>query len=202
MNCAAPFCTVWSAAFIGTRWLLRTTELIGRRSSSRIKLGTVNAAWYVPIRPVVGVARQDLDDVLARQQREAGFVLDRPRAELARRFLTEPDVQFVADVLHRVAVAVLDLTDEVDECPGGAAALRQFELAAWDLHGDRHEVLGAIELEVVHLHRDRDVGDRVVQHQRFLELPLLVGVGEAAERLVRVVALPIRELARLSSVQA
>ena len=70
-----------------------------------------------------------------------------------------------------------------------------------NLHGDRHEVLGAIELEVVHLHRDRDVGDRVLQHQRFFELPLLVGVGEAAERLVGEVALPIRQLAGLAAVQ-
>ena len=32
---------------------IRTTELIGNRNSSRIKFGTVNAAWYVPILPVV-----------------------------------------------------------------------------------------------------------------------------------------------------
>jgi hypothetical protein len=32
-------------------------------------------------------------------------------------------------------------------------------------------MLGAIELEVL-THRNRDVGHRVLEHQRFLELPL------------------------------
>ncbi len=118
--------------------------------------------------------------------------------QLTRGLFAELDVQLVAHVLDRVAVVVLDLADEVDERSRGAASLRQLQLAARDLHGDRHEVLRAIELEVVHLHRNRDVGDRVVQHQRFLELPFLVGVVEAAECLVGVVTLSIRQLAGLS----
>ena len=66
-----------------------------------------------------------------------------------------------------------------------AAAPRERQLAAGNLDRDRHEVLGAIQLEVVHLHRDRDVGDRILQHQRVFELALLVRGGELRERPCR-----------------
>ena len=72
----------------------------------------------------------------------------------------------------RDAEVVLHLADEVDERALRAAAARQRQLAARNLHRHRHEVLRAIQLEVVHLHRDRDVGDRVLEHQRLFELTL------------------------------
>ncbi len=58
----------------------------------------------------------------------------------------------------------------------------------------RHEILRAIQLEVVDLHRDGQIGDGIVQHQRVFKLPLLVDIVEFAELLVRVVALPIIQL--------
>ena len=77
---------------------------------------------------------------------------------------------------------------------GRAAPPRQRELAAGNLDRHRHEILGAIQLEIVHLHRDGDVGDRVLQHQRVLELALLVGRRELRERLVGEIALPIGQI--------
>jgi hypothetical protein len=50
-----------------------------------------------------------------------------------------------------------------------------------------------ILLEVVQLHRDRDLGDRIAEHQRLFELPLLVRGGEFAEFLVGVIRLAIRQ---------
>ena len=65
--------------------------------------------------PGLGVARQHLDDVLARQQREAGLVLDRAASPArAAVSIAQLDVQLVAHVLHRDAVVVLHLADEVD----------------------------------------------------------------------------------------
>ena len=59
---------------------------------------------------------------------------------------------------------------------------------------DGHEIFGAIELEVIDLHRDGKLGDRVVEHQRVFKLALLVDGGELAEFLVGVIALAIIEL--------
>ena len=59
--------------------------------------------------------------------------------------------------------------------------LGEGELAAGDLDDDGDEVLGAIELEVVDLHGDGELGDGVAQHERVFELALLVGGGELAE---------------------
>ncbi len=89
---------------------------------------------------------------------------------------------------------VLDFADEVDQGVLGAAALGEGKLAAGDLDDDGDEVLGAIELEVIDLHGDGKIGDRVLKHQRVFELALLVDRGEVAEFLVSVVALAIIEL--------
>ena len=40
---------------------------------------------------------------------------------------------------------------------------------------DGNEVFGAVELEVIDLHRDGELGDGIAQHQRVFQLPLLVG---------------------------
>ncbi len=100
--------------------------------------------------------------------------------ELGSGRVGELDVDVVADVGDRGAAdEVLDLADEVDQRVLGAAALGQREFAAGDLDHDRHEVLGAVELEVIDLHGDGELGDRVVEHQRIFELALLVDGVEA-----------------------
>ena len=63
-----------------------------------------------------------------------------------------------------------------------------------NLHGHRHEVFGAVQLEVIHLHRDGQIGDRIAQHQRVFELAFLIGGGELAELLAGEVALAVIEL--------
>ena len=70
--------------------------------------------------------------------------------------------------------------------------LASASFAAGNLYRHRHEVFGAIELEVVHLHGDRDVGDRVLEHQRLFELALLVRGRELRELLVGEIALAVR----------
>ena len=140
------------------------------------------------------VARQQLDDVLARQQRKARFVEERTSGELRGGFVGPPDVQLVADVLYGDPVIVLHLADEIDQRAGRAAPPGERQLTARDLHRDGDEILRGVQLEVVHFHGDRDVGDRVVQHQRFLELTLLVGRRELRELLVAEVALTVGEL--------
>ncbi len=57
-----------------------------------------------------------------------------------------------------------------------------------------HEIFGAIQLEVVQFQRDRDLGDRVVEHERVFKLSLLVGLVELREFLVGIVALAVRDL--------
>ncbi len=75
-----------------------------------------------------------------------------------------------------------------------AALLRQRQLAARNLHHDRHKVFRPIQLEVVDLHRDGQIGPRIAQHQRVFQLPLLVRGVELAQHLAREVALPIVQL--------
>ena len=72
---------------------------------------------------------------------------------------------------------------------------RQRQFAARNLDRDRHKILGAVQLEVIHFHRDGQVGDRVAQHQRVFELPFLIGGGELVERLAGEVTLAEIELA-------
>ena len=62
------------------------------------------------------VARQELDQILSRQQGEAGVVLDRTTGELHGSCVGELDVDVVADVGDGDAVAqVFDLAYEVNE---------------------------------------------------------------------------------------
>src|SRR5262249_53304498 len=144
----------------------------------------------------LGVAREELDDVFSRQERKAGLVLDRALRELTRGVVTQLDVQLVADVLNGDAVVVLHLADEINHRSDRAAPPGERELAAGQLHGYRDEVLRAIELEVVHLHRNRNLRDRVLQHERLLELALLVRRREFAELFVGKVALAVRQVSR------
>ena len=57
-----------------------------------------------------------------------------------------------------------------------------------------HEILGAIELEVVDLHRDRKLGDGIAEHQRVFKLALFVCDRELAEHFGTEVALTVVEL--------
>ncbi len=76
------------------------------------------------------------------------------------------------------------------------AAARQRQFAPRDFHGQRHEVLGTVQLEIVDLHRDGEFRDRIAQHQRFLELSFLVRGGKFREHLAGVIALAIIEFGR------
>ena len=89
---------------------------------------------------------------------------------------------------------VLDLADKVDERVLRAASLGERQLAAGNLDDDGHEILGAVELEVIDLHGDGELGDGIVEHERVFELALFIDGGELAELLVGVVALAIVEL--------
>ena len=72
-----------SASPSGTRWLLRTTELIGSALVFPVQVRHGERRLIRADPAGLGVARQELDHVLARQQREPGLVLDRTRRELA-----------------------------------------------------------------------------------------------------------------------
>jgi hypothetical protein len=112
--------------------------------------------------------------------------------ELGGGGVRELDVDVVADIGDGVPpTEVLDFADEVDERVLGAAALGQGQLAAGNLDDDGDEVLGAIELEVIDLHGDGELGDGVFKHERVFKLALFVDGGELAELLVGVVALAI-----------
>ena len=91
-------------------------------------------------------------------------------------------------------IKILDLADKIDQRMLGAAALGQRQLAARNLHDDGNEILGAVELKVIDLHGDGEIGDRIFQHQRVFKLALVVHVVELVELLVRIVALAIIEL--------
>ena len=67
---------------------------------------------------------------------------------------------------------------------------------ARNFHHDGDEILGAIQLEVIDLHRDGELRDRVVQHQRVFELPLFIGGGELAELFAGEIALAVIEIGR------
>ncbi len=64
---------------------------------------------------------------------------------------------------------------------------------------DGNEILGAIELEVIDLHGDGELGHGILEHQRIFKLALLVDGSEFAEFLVGVIALAIIELGFESS---
>ena len=96
---------------------------------------------------------------------------------------------------------VFDFADEVDQRVLGASALGQGEFAARDLDNDGDEIFGPVELEVIDLHGDRKLGDRILEHERVFQLALFVDCGKAAELLVSVVALAVIELGGLVLVE-
>ena len=115
--------------------------------------------------------------------------------ELGGGCVGELDVDVVAHIGDGGAADhVFDFADEVDQRVLGAAALGQGELAAGNLDDDGHEIFGAIELEVIDLHRDGELGHGILEHQRVFQLALFVDGGKFAELLVGVVALAIVEL--------
>ena len=88
-------------------------------------------------------------------------------------------VPYVGD--RRAAVDVLDLADEIDQSVLRAAALGESKFPSRNLHHDRDEVLCPVQLEIIDLDRDGQVGDRVAQHQGIFELPLFVDRSKFAE---------------------
>ena len=92
------------------------------------------------------------------------------------------------------AVDVLDLADKVDQGVFGAAAFGKRQFAPWNLHHDGNKIFGAIQLEVIDLHRDGEFGDGILEHQRVFELPFFIGGGELAEFFAGVVALTVIQL--------
>src|SRR6202035_1133122 len=65
----------------------------------------------------------------------------------------------------------------------------------WDFHRDGHEVFGAIQLEVIDFHCDGEFRNRLLQHQRILKLPLLVGGSEFAELFGGEITLSVIQIA-------
>ena len=55
-------------------------------------------------------------------------------------------------------------------------------------NGDWDEVFVTPRLEVIHLHRQRKIGERIVQRERVLELPLFVARIHLAPDLAGVIA--------------
>src|SRR5438034_633236 len=90
--------------------------------------------------------------------------------------------------------AVYSASRRFTRCPLSAAPPRQRQLAARNLHHHRHIILRAVQLEVIHFHCDGEVGNRIAQHQRIFQLPLLVRGRELGELLTRVVTLAIIQL--------
>src|SRR3984885_2585407 len=141
------------------------------------------------------VAGKKFDLVFSRQKREAGVVFDRSSRQLGGGRVRELDVDVVADIGHRGAAdQVFNFADEVDQGMLGAATLGQGELAAGNLDNDRHEIFRPVELEVIDLHRDGELGDGILEHERVFELTLFIDGVEVAELLIRVVALAVIEV--------
>ena len=77
-----------------------------------------------------------------------------------------------------------------------AGFLRQHEFVSRNLDRKRHEILGLVELEVIQLHRNGELGDGIAEHQGFFELPLLIRGGEFAELFVGIISLTIGQVRR------
>ena len=75
------------------------------------------------------------------------------------------------------------------------------KFAARNLDHYWHEILGAVQLEIIDLHRDGELRDGIAQHQRVFELPLFFGRSELAEGFAGEVALAIIELGGQAVVQ-
>ena len=130
------------------------------RLSSLFRFGMTNVRLIGSDSPRLVVARQKLDRVLARQQREAGVVLDGPLGQLGGGRVAQLDVHLVAHVLMVVPYSsLISPMKSISVC--SAPPLRA---SASSLPGiftdDRHEILGAVQLEVIDLHRDGQLGDR------------------------------------------
>ena len=61
--CSADDFTLYSASPAATRWLARTTVLIGSRVSSRLRFGMASEVWYVPMRPISASRARNLANV-------------------------------------------------------------------------------------------------------------------------------------------
>ena len=148
----------------------------------------------MPILPVWFSRARNFRLYCAGREGEAGVVLQVAAGELRGAVFVELDRDAVAHAGGQAPVRVAHLADEI-ELGGFAAALaRQLDVGAGDLHRDGHEVAVARQAEVVHLERQREVGDRVAQHEGFLKLVLLVGGGELPELLGGEVAAAVIEL--------
>ena len=84
--------------------------------------------------------------------------------------------------------------DEVDDRTLRAFFLRENQLTSGNLHGKRNEVLGVVEPEIIQLHDNREVRNRIAQHHRLFKMTLLVGRRVFAELLIGVIGLPIRKV--------
>ncbi len=104
-------------------------------------------------------------------------------------------IDLIAHIRYGCAAnKILDLADEIDARVFSAAAPGESKLTARNLYDDRNEVLGAVELEVINLHGDGQIGDGIFQHQGFFKLALAIDFIEFLEYLVRIIALAIVEL--------
>src|SRR5260370_26187048 len=110
------------------------------------------------------VARQKLQTVSSRQQCEPGVILDRLLRQLPRSRPAQLDIHLVPYVRHRDVVLVLHFADEIDQRVLRAPLARQRQFAARNFRHHRHEVLRRVQLQVIHLHGDRQLRDRVAQH--------------------------------------
>ena len=98
-------------------------------------------------------------------------------------FAFQLDGDLVADGALQGAALILHLADEVEAGAFGAALARELDIAAGDLHGDGDEVAVFGEAEVIDLDGEAEVGDRVAEHDGFLQLALAIGRGELTELL-------------------
>ena len=131
-----------------TRWLLSTTELIGMRFSSLFRFGMTNGVSYVPMRPVSASRARNLIVYLPGSSvKPVSYSIGRFASSAAVAPLSLMSTLSRTFEIVR-AVLVLDLADEIDQRALGAASPRQRQFAARNLHRDRHEVLGAVQLEV------------------------------------------------------
>src|SRR5262249_41093174 len=126
----------------------------------------------------LGVPGQNLNGVVPWKQRIPGVVLDRLLRQLRRRLAAELDIHFVANILDRSAVLILDLAANIHHRPLAAAAAREGSLAPWILHPTGQLLSRAIQLEIFHLDWDAKTAKRTAQHRGLPKLPLLARGGE------------------------
>ena len=135
-----------------------------------------------------------LDGVFAGKHREAGVVFNRPLREFQRCCVAQLDIHLVAHVGDGHAVVVFDLAGEIEKGAFRATAFGQSQFAPGDFHDDWNEVLSPVHLEVIDLHGDGELCDRVLQHQGIFKLPFFVSSSELAEHLAGIIALAIIQI--------